>query len=107
MTHNVGKNERIRHKQYTLLGADGRPYLSDRPGTLGGNRRAKIYGRLDCPAALRERCARAGTGSAGSSSATRQRQLPPDTGRAAPASGKYVAWKAARRRRRRNREDNR
>lgn len=53
MTHNVGKNEKIRHKQYTLLGADGRPYLSDEPGTLGGNRRAKIYGRLDCPAALR------------------------------------------------------
>jgi hypothetical protein len=38
---------------YTLLGADGQPYLSDVPGTLGGNWRGKIYGRLDCPAALR------------------------------------------------------
>ncbi len=38
---------------YTLLGADGVPYLSARPGTLGGHRRQRIYGRLDCPAALR------------------------------------------------------
>jgi methylphosphotriester-DNA--protein-cysteine methyltransferase len=27
--------------------------LSDAPGTLGGHRRLKIYGRLDCPSALR------------------------------------------------------
>jgi methylphosphotriester-DNA--protein-cysteine methyltransferase len=26
---------------------------SDLPGLLGGNRRLKIYGRLDCPSALR------------------------------------------------------
>jgi methylphosphotriester-DNA--protein-cysteine methyltransferase len=26
---------------------------SELPGTLGGNRRLKIYGRLDCPSALR------------------------------------------------------
>ncbi|WP_433561484.1 Ada metal-binding domain-containing protein [Nocardia sp. CA-151230] len=38
---------------YTLLGADGRPYASRTPGGLGGHRRLKIYGRLDCPAALR------------------------------------------------------
>ncbi|MEU6583390.1 Ada metal-binding domain-containing protein [Nocardia sp. NPDC046763] len=38
---------------YTLLGADGRPYASRTPGVLGGHRRLKIYGRLDCPAALR------------------------------------------------------
>jgi Metal binding domain of Ada len=37
---------------YTLTGADGVAYQSDRPGTLGGHRRSKIYGRLDCPAAL-------------------------------------------------------
>src|SRR5215216_969426 len=36
-----------------LLGADGRPYASARPGTLGGHRRSKGYGLLDCPAALR------------------------------------------------------
>jgi methylphosphotriester-DNA--protein-cysteine methyltransferase len=38
---------------YTLVGADGRPYESAAPGTLGGHRRSRIYGRLDCPAALR------------------------------------------------------
>lgn len=40
-------------KTYRLLGADGTFYESARKGFLGGNRRAKIYGRLDCPAALR------------------------------------------------------
>lgn len=38
-------------KQYRLLGPDG-PCLSDTPGTFGGNRKARIYGRLDCPSAL-------------------------------------------------------
>ena len=38
---------------YTLLGADGRPYESDAKGQWGGHRRMKIYGRLDCPSALR------------------------------------------------------
>ena len=33
---------------YTLLGADGRPHPSDAKGTLGGNSRLRIYGRLDC-----------------------------------------------------------
>lgn len=37
---------------FTLLGPDG-PYRSSRPGTLGGHRGTRIYGRLDCPAALR------------------------------------------------------
>jgi methylphosphotriester-DNA--protein-cysteine methyltransferase len=40
-------------RQYTLIGADGRPYQSDTPGTYGGYRPRKIYGRLDCPSALR------------------------------------------------------
>ncbi|BBP81448.1 MULTISPECIES: Ada metal-binding domain-containing protein [unclassified Pseudomonas] len=39
-------------KTWTLLGADGRPCPSDRPGTLGGHRRNKLYGRLDCRSAL-------------------------------------------------------
>jgi Metal binding domain of Ada len=39
--------------KYVLLGADCRPYLSTMPGQLGGHRRSKLYGRLDCPAALR------------------------------------------------------
>lgn len=38
---------------YTLLGADGRSYTSTTPGTVGGHRRNKLYGRLDCPAARR------------------------------------------------------
>ena len=42
-----------RPKRYTLIGADGKPYESSTPGTLGGHRRLKGYGRLDCPSALR------------------------------------------------------
>lgn len=40
-------------KLYTLIGADGKPHLSRKKGTLGGYRKGKIYGRLDCPSALR------------------------------------------------------
>ncbi|MCY1274364.1 hypothetical protein D9M68_390550 [compost metagenome] len=40
-------------KGWTLLGIDGSPYQSAVPGTLGGHRRTRIYGRLDCPTALR------------------------------------------------------
>lgn len=40
-------------KAFTLLGADMRPYQSDTPGIFGGYRRSKLYGRLDCPSALR------------------------------------------------------
>lgn len=39
--------------RFKLLGADGRLYLSCRPGRLGGHRRLKGYGRLDCPSANR------------------------------------------------------
>ena len=38
---------------YTLIGADSRPYASERPGTLGGHRRTKVYGRVDCAGAMR------------------------------------------------------
>jgi Metal binding domain of Ada len=38
---------------YTLLGGDGQPYESDVKGQWGGHRGTKIYGRLDCPSALR------------------------------------------------------
>ncbi|HUX88771.1 MAG TPA: metal-binding protein [Chloroflexota bacterium] len=41
-----------RKKIWTLIGADGKPYQSDVPGTLGGNRRGKLYGRFNCRAAL-------------------------------------------------------
>ncbi len=39
-------------RTYTLLSVSG-PYTSPTPGTLGGHRRSRIYGRLDCPSALR------------------------------------------------------
>jgi len=38
---------------WILTGPHGRPYPSPRPGTLGGHRRTRIYGRLDCPSAVR------------------------------------------------------
>lgn len=42
-------------KIYHLIGEDGKPYDSFEKGTLGGrwDGKVKIYGRLDCPAALR------------------------------------------------------
>ncbi len=38
---------------YRLVGRDGREFESVVPGTLGGHRRTKIYGRLDCAGAAR------------------------------------------------------
>lgn len=38
---------------YRLINKYGEEYLSSIPGTLGGNKRLKIYGRLDCPSANR------------------------------------------------------
>ena len=38
---------------FRLTQADGSIAACDVPGLLGGNRRLKIYGRLDCPSALR------------------------------------------------------
>jgi cephalosporin-C deacetylase-like acetyl esterase len=83
-------------RRWTLLGADGAPYQSDTPGTLGGHRRQRIYGRLDCPAARRA-IARGGY--------VRQRVFFADeaTARAAgyrPCAvclrGQYKIWKAGR-----------
>lgn len=39
--------------RYRLIGAGGAPYMSATPGTLGGHRGARIYGRLDCTSARR------------------------------------------------------
>jgi methylphosphotriester-DNA--protein-cysteine methyltransferase len=36
-----------------LVGPDGASYESATPGRFGGYRRGRIYGRLDCPSALR------------------------------------------------------
>ena len=38
-------------KTWTLIDADGRPYESDTAGILGGHRRRKLYGLLDCRSA--------------------------------------------------------
>jgi methylphosphotriester-DNA--protein-cysteine methyltransferase len=40
-------------KEYKLIGKVGKPYLSSTPGTFGGHRKLKVYGKLDCPSALR------------------------------------------------------
>ena len=40
-------------RTYTLLDGDGRAYQSSTPGAVGGHRRGRIYGRLDCPTARR------------------------------------------------------
>lgn len=39
-------------KIYTLIGSDGKPYLSSVPGIFGGHCGGKLYGRLDCRVAL-------------------------------------------------------
>ncbi|MEE1925799.1 Ada metal-binding domain-containing protein [Pseudomonas sp. 148P] len=38
---------------WTLLGHNGQPFPSEVRGSLGGHRHSRIYGRLDCRAALR------------------------------------------------------
>jgi hypothetical protein len=40
-------------RRYTLLGPDRQPYQSAAAGALGGYRPGRVYGTLDCPAALR------------------------------------------------------
>jgi methylphosphotriester-DNA--protein-cysteine methyltransferase len=40
-------------RRYRLLDASGRAYLNATPGLVGGHRKRRIYGRLDCPSALR------------------------------------------------------
>ncbi len=38
---------------YRLLDAQGQEYESPTPGTVGGHKGRKVYGRLDCPSARR------------------------------------------------------
>ncbi len=40
-------------KLYQLLDENGKAYQSESKGTLGGYKPNKLYGRLDCPSALR------------------------------------------------------
>jgi methylphosphotriester-DNA--protein-cysteine methyltransferase len=39
--------------RFRLVDARGRVVLREAPGSVGGHRRSRIFGRLDCPAALR------------------------------------------------------
>jgi hypothetical protein len=86
-------------KTWTLLGANGKPYQSDTPGTVGGHRGGKLYGRLDCRAAL-SAIARGGY--------VKHRVFFQDEATAVAAGyrpcavclpGPYAAWKAAQPRR--------
>lgn len=40
-------------RTYTLLGPDRQPDQNATTGAFGGHRPGRVYGRLDCPAALR------------------------------------------------------
>ena len=40
-------------KLYRLIGPDGKEYLSPEKGQYGGHTGTKVYGRMDCPAAMR------------------------------------------------------
>jgi hypothetical protein len=44
---------------WALIGPNGKPWRSPAPGTLGGHRGSKIYGRFDCRTA-RQAIARGG-----------------------------------------------
>lgn len=47
------KIDNVDKKTYKLIDSTGREYESILPGTIGGNKKLKIYGRLDCPSARR------------------------------------------------------
>lgn len=41
------------HQSWILINDEGKPYESDFPGVIGGHRRGKIYGLLNCRSALK------------------------------------------------------
>jgi hypothetical protein len=43
----------VENKTYILTGRDGKFYQSPTKGTLGGHKKDKIYGTLDCAGAAR------------------------------------------------------
>lgn len=45
--------EHVETIRYFLTDSNGKQYLSDKPGKLGGHRKLKIYGKLDCFSANR------------------------------------------------------
>lgn len=42
-----------KNKEYRLINSEGIEYISNTKGLYGGHSKLKIYGRLDCPSALR------------------------------------------------------
>ena len=49
----VCPEEQISVQKYFLTDSYDHQYLSGEPGTLGGHKKLKIYGKLDCPSALK------------------------------------------------------
>lgn len=47
------KMDNINNKTYKLIDSNGIEYDSKYPGTFGGNKKLKIYGKLDCSSAKR------------------------------------------------------
>ena len=85
-------------RSWTLIGADGEPYLSETPGRFGGHRRRKLYGLLTCRSAA-QALARGGY--------ARERVFFSDEATAIAAGyrpcavclpERYAAWKATRKR---------
>lgn len=47
------KMDNVNNKTYKLIDCNGIEYESKYPGALGGNKKLKIYGKLDCRSAIR------------------------------------------------------
>ena len=54
LLYNLKQSTRkVQGKKFKLINEFEQEYLSDTPGLLGGHKKLKIYGRLDCPSANR------------------------------------------------------
>ena len=80
---------------YKLIDKEGKPYFSECPGTLGGHKKLKIYGRLDCPSALRY-IARGQYVEIGCFLRTKKRLLKLDIGRVVVVSKRRISGGKAR-----------
>jgi hypothetical protein len=49
----IGEGHEPQGTTFWLTSASGAKYRSTTPGVLGGHARLRIFGRLDCPSALR------------------------------------------------------
>lgn len=52
LLNNIKQNCIDKNIQFKLIDKNGKEYMSNMPGTLGGNKKLKIYGKLDCYSAL-------------------------------------------------------